>query len=59
MLKRVGTIGIVGAILALAGIGIVAWKAPIVAGGIALTLAGVGLVVKGLVDGFMQQFGLA
>ncbi|MFB6194178.1 MAG: hypothetical protein ABEI75_03855 [Halobaculum sp.] len=59
MIDRLGTTGIVGVLLALVGIGVVAFDEPVVAGGIALTLAGVGLVVKGLVDGLMSQFGFA
>jgi hypothetical protein len=59
MLKRLGTLGVVGVVLALAGLGLVAYVAPLVAAGLALTLAGVGLVVKGLVDGLMAQFGFA
>jgi hypothetical protein len=59
MLKRLGTLGLVGVLLALGGLGLVAYTAPLVAAGLALTLAGVGLVVKGLLDGLMAQFGLA
>ncbi|MFC7135742.1 DUF7470 family protein [Halobaculum litoreum] len=59
MIDRLGTAGIVGALLLLAGLVLVAWSSPVVAVGIALVLAGTGLVVKGLATSLMKQFGFA
>ncbi|KTG08185.1 hypothetical protein AUR64_01020 [Haloprofundus marisrubri] len=59
MLKRLGTTGILGVVLLLAGLGIVAYQAPIVAAGLAFVLAGVGLVAQGIVKSAMQAFGFA
>jgi hypothetical protein len=56
---KLGTVGLAGVLVTLVGIGIVAWRAPVVAAGIAVTLAGVGLIVRGLVGTVMQSFGLA
>jgi hypothetical protein len=58
MYERLGVGGIVGLLLALVGIGLVAWQAPIVAAGLAFVLAGLGLVVRALVGNVMRQFGM-
>jgi hypothetical protein len=42
----------------LAGLGIVAYAAPIVAGGIALVLVGLLLVARGLLSGMLAAFGM-
>ncbi|EJN59783.1 hypothetical protein SAMN04487950_3238 [Halogranum rubrum] len=59
MLDKLGTTGILGVVLLLVGIAVVAYKAPIVAVGIALALVGLGLVAKGLVSNVMSMFGMA
>ncbi len=58
MYERLGVGGIVGLLLALVGIALVAWQAPIVAAGLAFVLAGIGLVVRALVGNVMRQFGM-
>jgi hypothetical protein len=59
MLDKLGTLGIVGLVVALAGLGLVAYQAPLVAVGLFLVLAGVGLVTQSLVRNVMSAFGLA
>lgn len=59
MLGKLGTTGVVGLLLVLAGVGLVAWQQPIVALGIALALVGVALVAKGLISNVMSAFGFA
>lgn len=58
MYDRLGIGGIVGLLLVLGGIALVAWKAPVVAAGLAFVLAGLGLVVRALVGNVMRQFGM-
>ncbi|WP_128477101.1 DUF7470 family protein [Halorussus pelagicus] len=58
MLDKLGAKGIVGVLLLLGGLGVVAWKAPIVAVGMALVVVGFVLVAWGLVSGLMASFGL-
>ncbi|WP_336336446.1 DUF7470 family protein [Haloarcula brevis] len=58
MLDKLGAVGIAGIVVLLAGIGLVAWKAPVVAAGIALVVGGLGLVVYGLVTTLLGAFGL-
>ncbi|ELY27029.1 hypothetical protein C499_10854 [Halogeometricum borinquense DSM 11551] len=59
MFDKLGTKGIAGVVLLVAGIGIVAYQEPIVAAGIALVVAGLGLVASGLVQSVMGMFGMA
>jgi hypothetical protein len=59
MLDKLGTLGIVGIVVALAGLGLVAYQAPLVAAGLLLVLGGVGLVTQSLVKNVMSAFGLA
>ncbi|AFZ72953.1 DUF7470 family protein [Natronobacterium gregoryi] len=58
MLDKLGPLGIVGILALLAGIGLVAYENLVIAGGIALVLAGLGLVVKSLVSSVLQSFGM-
>ena len=57
MLDKLGISGVVGVLVLLAGVGIVAWKAPVVAGGIVLVLLGLALVVRSLAKSLMGVFG--
>ena len=59
VIDKLGTAGIAGALLLLAGLALIASADLIVAVGIALVLAGTGLVVKGLATSLMRQFGFA
>jgi len=58
MFERLGIGGVVGLLLALGGIALIAWQAPIVAAGLAFVLAGLALVVRALVGNVMRQFGM-
>lgn len=58
MLDKLGAVGLAGVAVLLGGIGLVAWKAPIVAVGIALVVGGLGLVVYGLVSSLLGAFGM-
>ncbi|MEY7850473.1 hypothetical protein AB7C87_14895 [Natrarchaeobius sp. A-rgal3] len=58
MLDKLGPLGIVGIVILLSGIGLVAYVDFRIAAGLALILAGMGLVVKSLVTGMLQSFGM-
>ncbi|UTF54186.1 DUF7470 family protein [Natronosalvus rutilus] len=58
MRKSLGPLGILGVILAIAGIALIATQNYLIAGGLALMLIGVALVVKSLVTGVLQSFGM-
>ncbi|WP_276273668.1 DUF7470 family protein [Haloarcula litorea] len=58
MLDKLGTVGVAGLVVVAAGIGLVAWQAPIVAAGLALVLSGVGLVAYGMLTSLLSAFGM-
>jgi len=59
MFEKLGTLGTVGAVLLLAGIGVTVYANPLVGAGLALVVAGLGLLVKRGVDQVMGLFGMA
>ncbi|MCG1004493.1 MULTISPECIES: hypothetical protein [Halobacterium] len=58
MLDKLGISGVVGVLLVLAGIGVVAWNAPIVAAGLVLVLLGLALLVRRAAKSVMGVFGM-
>ncbi|MGM0398260.1 MAG: DUF7470 family protein [Halobacteriota archaeon] len=58
MLQKLGPLGVLGVVLLLAGIGVTAYANPVVGAGIALIVAGMGLLVKRGVDQVMGLFGM-
>lgn len=58
MLDKLGIAGIAGVVVMLGGIALVAWQAPIVAAGIAFVVAGLGLIVYGMIRNLMASFGM-
>ncbi|WP_338726791.1 hypothetical protein [Haladaptatus sp. DJG-WS-42] len=58
MLDKLGTGGLIGLIVLVAGLGVIAYANPLIAAGLALVLVGVGLVAKGLVSGLLSAFGM-
>jgi len=58
MLDKLGIAGVLGVVVMLGGIAVVAWQAPIVAAGIAFVVAGLGLIVYGMIKNLMTAFGL-
>lgn len=58
MIDKLGLAGVVGALLAVGGIALVAWEAPIVAAGLALTLVGIVLVVRALLKSMLGSLGM-
>jgi hypothetical protein len=58
MLDKLGAAGIVGLLLVLGGLGLVAYVEPIIAAGIALVLAGLGLTLKAIVSSFVSAMGM-
>ncbi|ELY55515.1 DUF7470 family protein [Natronolimnohabitans innermongolicus] len=58
MFQNLGPLGIVGFVIVLAGIALIAYQNLLIAAGMAMILAGLGLVVKALITGVMQSFGM-
>jgi hypothetical protein len=58
MLDKLGIAGVLGVVVMLGGIGLVAYEAPIVAAGLSFVIAGIGLIVYGMVKNLLTAFGL-
>jgi hypothetical protein len=58
MLDKLGAVGVVGLLLAVAGIAVVAVESLIIAGGLALVLVGLGVTAFGLVKNLLGSLGM-
>ena len=58
MFGKLGIAGVVGVLVMLGGIAVVALENLVMAGGIALVIAGLGLVVYGLVKNLLSSLGM-
>lgn len=58
MLKNLDALGIVGLLILLGGIGLIASQNPLIALGMVLIVGGLGLVIKSLISGMLQNFGM-
>jgi len=58
MFDKLGIAGILGALLALGGIGLLATVDPFIAAGVAFVVAGLGLVVYGIVTNLLTSLGM-
>lgn len=59
MLQGFGIVGSMGVVLVIGGLAVIAVlaDAPLIAGGLALVLVGLGLLAKGLVDAVLASMG--
>lgn len=58
MFDKLGAVGIIGLILALGGLGVIAYEAPLIAAGVALVLAGLGLAAFAIVRNVLSSLGM-
>lgn len=58
MLEKLGIVGVLGIVVSLAGLGIVAYEAPLIAAGLALVLVGLGVVAFALVKNVLSSLGM-
>ncbi|WP_280586365.1 hypothetical protein [Halorubrum sp. Boch-26] len=58
MRDTLGLTGLVGVALLILAVGLLTVYDPVIGGGIALLLAGLGLIAKGVADSAMRIFGL-
>jgi hypothetical protein len=59
MFDKLGLSGVLGLLLMVAGVAVVAWRAPVVAAGLTAVLVGLALVARGAVQSVMGMFGMA
>ncbi|MDH5018952.1 DUF7470 family protein [Halobacterium rubrum] len=58
MFEKLDALGYLGVLLVVVGVAVVAWKAPVVAAGIAAVLVGVALAARSAIQSLMGVFGL-
>ncbi|RDI71722.1 DUF7470 family protein [Halopelagius longus] len=58
MLDKLGAKGIAGLVVMVAGFGLVAWSAPVVAAGLGLIVVGLVLVAGGIAQSVMGMLGM-
>jgi hypothetical protein len=58
MFDKLGVAGLLGILLLFGGIGLIAWQNLIVGGGVALVIAGLGLVVYGMITNLLSSMGM-
>lgn len=59
MLSKLGAVGVLGFLLLLGGIGVIAIADPVIAGGMAIIIAGLGMIVYGMVTNLMAALGMS
>lgn len=55
---RLGPLGVAGMLVLISGIGVISTRDVVIAAGVALVLAGVGVTVYAMVRSMMQAFGM-
>jgi hypothetical protein len=58
MLRNLGIAGILGLVLLIAGVGLAAWVNLLLGGALALVIAGLGLIVYGMVTNLLRSMGM-
>jgi hypothetical protein len=58
MFDKLGVAGLLGVLLLFGGIGLIAWQNLVVGGGVALVVAGLGLVVYGMITNLLTSMGM-
>ena len=58
MIGKLGIPGVFGVLLLLGGVALVTWESLIIGGGIALVIAGLGLIVYGMVSTLLGAMGM-
>jgi hypothetical protein len=58
VIRKIGRFGVAGLVVVLAGLAVLAVVNPLIAGGVALVLAGLGLLARGLVGFALRSMGM-
>jgi disulfide bond formation protein DsbB len=59
MYQRIGLLGVVGMVLALAGLALITVVQPLIGVGLALVLLGLGVTIQSALSRLLRQFGMA
>ncbi|PSQ46187.1 hypothetical protein BRD19_12900 [Halobacteriales archaeon SW_7_65_23] len=58
MLNKLGIPGILGVLFLIGGVALVTWENLIIGGGIALVIAGLGLIIYGMISTLLSSLGM-
>ena len=58
MLRNLGIVGILGLVLLIGGVALATWENLVLGGALAMVIAGLGLVVYGLVTNLLRAMGM-
>lgn len=58
MLRNLGIVGVLGFVLLLGGVALATWVNILIGGALAMVIAGLGLIVYGLVSNLLQAMGM-
>lgn len=56
--RQLGPAGIIGTLVLIAGIAVITWRDLVIGGGVALVLAGVGIIVYSMIRSMLSTFGM-
>lgn len=56
--RQLGPAGIVGTLVLIAGIAVITWRDLVIGGGVALVLAGVGIIIYSMIRSMLSTFGM-
>ena len=58
MLNKLGIPGILGVLFLIGGVALVTWESLVIGGGIALVIAGLGLIIYGMISTLLSSLGM-
>ena len=58
MLSKLGIPGVLGILFLIGGIALVTWESLVIGGGLALVIAGLGLIIYGMISTLLSAMGM-
>ena len=58
MLSKLGIPGVLGILFLIGGVALVTWESLVIGGGIALVIAGLGLIIYGMISTLFSSLGM-
>jgi hypothetical protein len=58
MLSKLGIPGVLGVLFLIGGVALVTWESLVIGGGIALVIAGLGLIIYGMISTLFSSLGM-
>lgn len=58
MLNKLGIPGVLGILFLIGGVALVTWESLVIGGGLALVIAGLGLIIYGMISTLLSSLGM-